>query len=189
MSDLFRQNNAYTDISYRPAENSPVLEQYLKCEKSIDHQIDKMKNILEQDLLSNDIEQKCDPEIKKNCNLWFSKINCKLWRECGYYRDGEPIGFTNNIHKYIKNHGYLDKYDIDTTDWYNNFIIMYPNNNNMVRIDANNFIEPKIIRNPLFRHINNSNGRFSTAIYHDKIEPTIRIYRLNKINIDDAFDW
>ena len=189
MSDLLRQITAYTDQSERPSKDSPILEQYQKCEKAIDHQINQMKNILEQNLSINDIEQKFDPEIKKNCNLWFNKINYNLWRECGYYHNGESIGFTDNIRKYIKNHGYLDRYDIDTTDWYKHQIIMYPNDNDTIRFDANIFVDPEIIRNPIFRHIDYPSVRFATAIYHDDMEPIIRMYKFKKINLGDNFDW
>ena len=54
---------------------------------------------------------------------------------------------------------------------------MYPNNNDTIRIDANNFVEPKIIRNPLYRHIDYPSVKFATETFHTDTEPVIRMYR------------
>ena len=181
-NSLLRQINTYTDRSERPSKYSPIFEQYEKCEKAIDHQVGKMKNILKHDLSLNDIEKKFDPEIVKNCNPWFSKIDSKIWYEYGNNCDGSITGFKDNICKYIKDHGYLNKYDLDTTKWYlNHEIIMYPNDNDTIRINAN-ILRPKIILNPIYRHIDHDGGKFHMEITNNNIEPVVRMYRYKEIS-------
>ena len=44
MDYLLRQINTFTNRSNLPSKDSPMLEQYKKCEKTINHQINEMKN-------------------------------------------------------------------------------------------------------------------------------------------------
>ena len=181
-NNLLRQINAYTDRTFRPSKNSPMIEQYEKCEKAIDHQVGKMKNILKQDLTLYNIEQKFDPTIKKNCNSWFSRIESLMWYEDGYNCDKTHIrDYDKEIREYIKEHGYLDKYNLDAVEWPKVQIMLYPNDVETIRINSSDMFVQKIIRNPIYRNIDYHGGKFYMEITNNDIEPIVKMYRYKEI--------
>jgi hypothetical protein len=99
-NNLLRQINTYTDRSNRPSKDSPMIEQYEKCEKAIDHQVNRMKQKLETNSSINSIYEYFDPEIKKTCSPWIKKMYARMWHEYGYDDNENEINFENNINNY-----------------------------------------------------------------------------------------
>ena len=161
MSDLLRQIIACCTGHSRPSKNSPMLEQYQKCEKAIDHQINQMNHLLNTDRTINQIKKKINPEIKEACAPWFSNIDDRKWTERGFDENGYGIEFNKNVNEYIKNNGYSDKYFVDHIN-----VHIYPNkinDDNIIYVNKFSF-EPKTeIDNPIF----GINQEFCTKVNKD----------------------
>lgn len=184
LNHYLRQKSCF-DPSDRPLKNSPILEQYVKCENVIQCQIQKMKNIIENNDSISIVEQIIDSEIIKEGNKWFKVIDCLWWPEYGY--DDKKLDI--NIRKFLKNYNY-DCYRIHGD---NVIIFPYPKDdkNTNFKINTNIFKQKKIL-NPFWHHNILYDGKFYIEIDNISTNTIIRMYRFKKINrndLGDYFDW
>jgi hypothetical protein len=163
--------------------SDPILEQYKKCEQLIISQIKRMINMFNYGLQSiKTIEEQIDPEIIKECYYWSKHMDYLYWSKSGYDYYGKDISFHNSINKYIKEHGYTDKYSIDIPD-----VIFNTNTDTNIRVKCNLFEQEKFL-NPFYCNLKDYAPPYYILylkIYWKK-ESGHYIVKMYKINTDNC---
>ena len=114
-------------------KNCSMTKQYQRCEELIVKQVQRMIDIFSNNESINIIEEQIDSKIIKECYPWSQHMNYIYWSKFGYDNNGKDIGLHDSIRKYIKKHGYADKYDIDIPEEH---VILNTNTNTSILIMA-----------------------------------------------------
>ena len=168
MDHLLHQIYTFTNRANRPSD-SLMLEQYKRCEKAIDHQVNKMKNNLKKDHSINEIKEPINSKIKKECYPWIYHIDAETWNEDGHDNTGKKRAFEDTVNDYMKKNNYK-KYVLE-----NGRIDFYSNNNEKYSVKL---FMSKMITNPFYRHINHNGGKFHMEI--EKINDTDSIVKMHR---------